>query len=223
MVNYQKECCYLQIFLKKFSKKTDLFLYIVDYKNMKVSVIIPTWNRGYIIEKTIASVLNQTMTDLEVLICDDGSSDDTYEKVSAIKDQRIRWISGRRGGRPAIPRNNGIKEAKGDWLAFLDSDDEWLPEKLAKQFELIEKENVKAASSNASRLIPNKGIVGNYLSLETEIICFDDLLIVNEIITSSAIVHSSLIKFVIGFPEEEELKTIEDYAFWLRIATQTNF
>ncbi|KKP95275.1 MAG: Glycosyl transferase family 2 [Candidatus Moranbacteria bacterium GW2011_GWD2_36_12] len=190
---------------------------------MKVSVIIPTWNRGYIIEKTIQSVLNQTMSDLEILVCDDGSTDDTYEKVSAIKDPRIRWIPGGRGGRPAIPRNNGIREAKGEWLAFLDSDDEWLPEKLEKQLKLIEKENVKAASSDALRLIPGQGIIGNYLSFKKNRISFDDMLKVNEIITSSTIVHRSLFDEAGGFPEDEALKTIEDYAFWLRVATQTDF
>ena len=207
---------------KQFQNKIVQFLFRIENK-MKVSVIIPTWNRGYIIEKTIQSVLNQTVADFEVLVCDDGSTDDTYEKLSSIKDSRIRWISGRRGGRPAIPRNNGIKEANGEWLAFLDSDDEWMPEKLEKQFELIEKEKVKASSSNALRLIPGKGIVGKYLSLEKEIINFEDLLKVNEVITSSVIIHRSLIKSVFGFPEEEELKTIEDYAFWLRISSQTDF
>lgn len=190
---------------------------------MKVSVIIPTWNRGYIIEKTIKSVLSQTMSDLEILICDDGSTDDTYEKVLAIKDNRVRWVPGNRAGRPAIPRNKGIGEAKGEWLAFLDSDDEWLPEKLEKQLALAEKMETKAVSSNASRLIPSEGIVGEYLSLVKDRITFDDLLKINEIITSSTLIHASLFDVSIGFPESEDLKTIEDYATWLRIATQTDF
>jgi len=189
----------------------------------KVSVIIPTWNRGYIIEKTIQSVLNQTMSDLEVLVCDDGSTDDTFEIVKKINDPRIRLVTGVRGGRPAIPRNNGIREAKGGWLAFLDSDDEWLPEKLEKQLAMMAKEKTLAASSNAKRLIPDQGIVGNYLQLEKNRITFDDLLKTNEIITSSAIIHRDLVEKALGFPEEEELRTIEDYAFWLRIAMQTDF
>ncbi len=190
---------------------------------IKVSVIIPTWNRGYIIEKTIKSVLDQTMSDLEVLVCDDGSTDDTFEKVSKIKDPRVRWISGAKGGRPAIPRNNGIREAKGEWLAFLDSDDEWIPEKLEKQLKLAEKEGALAVSSNASRFIPGQGISGSYLDLQKERITLDDLLKTNEIVTSSALIHNSLIAVVEGFPEDEKLRTIEDYAFWLRIATQTDF
>jgi glycosyltransferase involved in cell wall biosynthesis len=163
------------------------------------------------------------MNDLEVLVCDDGSTDDTFEKVSAIKDPRVRWISGKRGGRPAIPRNNGIREAKGEWLAFLDSDDEWLPEKLEKQIALAEKLNLKAASSNASRFIPKEGIIGDYFSFNKDRITFDDLLKINEIVCSSSLIHASLLKSVISFPEEEALKALEDYAFWLRVATKTDF
>ena len=190
---------------------------------MKVSVIIPTWNRRYIIEKTIRSVLNQTMQDLEILVCDDGSTDETKEIVRKLNDSRVKWITGRRGGRPAIPRNNGMRQAQGEWLAFLDSDDEWLPEKLEKQLAALEKSGLSAGSTNAQRLIPGEGVVGEYLNIQKEKITFDDLLNVNEIITSSSIIHRSLLEYATGFPEGEEMKAIEDYGFWLRIATKTDF
>ena len=90
-----------------------------------VSVIIPTWNRAHTLPRAIESVLSQSLPILEVLICDDGSTDGTAEAVMAMarQDPRIRWLPGERGGRPAIPRNRGIRESRGEWLAFLDSDD----------------------------------------------------------------------------------------------------
>lgn len=188
-----------------------------------ISVIIPTWNRADTIEKAVRSALSQTLPPSEVLVCDDGSTDNTRELVHAINDARVRWLQGPRGGRPAIPRNRGIKESRGEWLAFLDSDDEWLPEKLEKQLCLAKNLNCKAISSNAHRFVPGKGIEGDLLSRTNEQITFDDLLYVNQIICSSILVHRSLFAIVDGFPEDPQLKALEDYALWLRIATQTDF
>src|SRR4051794_13419670 len=101
-----------------------------------VSVIIPTWNRAATLGPAIQSVLNQTYPPREVLVCDDGSTDNSVDVVAQLDDQRIRWLPGGRGGRPAIPRNRGIGAATGEWLAFLDSDDEWLPDKLERQLGL---------------------------------------------------------------------------------------
>lgn len=189
-----------------------------------VSVIIPTWNRAATLEKAITSALEQTFPPLEVLVCDDGSTDDSREIVNSINDSRVRWIEGPRGGRPAIPRNRGIRDAKGEWLAFLDSDDQWLPEKIEKQLDIAENfKNCRAVSSNAYRFIPNKGIVGNLLEWNKEIISFNDLLKLNYIICSSTLIHSSIFKKVIGFPEYSELEALEDYALWFRVLTQTDF
>ena len=99
-----------------------------------VSVIIPVWNAERTLKATIDSVLNQTIDVTEVLVCDDGSTDSSEEIVKNYSDSRVKWLTGRRGGRPAIPRNIGINNAKCDWLAFIDSDDVWLPNKLEKQF-----------------------------------------------------------------------------------------
>lgn len=190
---------------------------------VRVSVIIPTWNRAGTIEQAVRSVLSQTMTLLEVLVCDDGSTDDTEQIIEAIGDPRVRWIRGSRGGRPAIPRNHGIAESLGEWLAFLDSDDEWMPEKLEKQLASAERLNAKAACSNAHRLIPNKGIDGVLLSWNKDRVEFSDLLLENRIICSSSLIHRSLMDAAEGFPEEEKFRAIEDYALWLRVATLTDF
>ncbi len=106
-----------------------------------VSVILPTYNRAYSIERAIGSVLNQTYQDLELLIVDDGSIDNTEEKVFALKklDSRIKYVRHKENKGPAAARNTGIQLASGKFIAFQDSDDEWLPEKLEKQINVINK------------------------------------------------------------------------------------
>jgi len=188
-----------------------------------VSVIIPTWNRSNSIKKAILSVINQTYPPNEILICDDGSTDDTESIVKSMSDDRIHWLSGEHSGLPATPRNRGIKNSQGEWLAFLDSDDEWVPDKLDKQLKLANELNCKAITSNAHRHLPNQGIVGDLIQWEDKIIKFDDLIKNNWIITSSTIIHRSLLVSAKGFPENQELQAIEDYCLWLRIATQTYF
>lgn len=187
-----------------------------------VSVIIPTWNRANTIAKAIKSVLNQTVPVLEIVVYDDGSTDNTFEIVQAIKDRRVRWFSGRHFGLPAVIRNRAIEKSKGEWIAFLDSDDEWYPKKLEKQLELVKKTNCLAVCCNAYS-VNNMGDKKKYLDYSKNTITFSDLLKVNYIILSSAIIHRSLINKHIRFPEIPELKTGPDYAFWLRISTQTKF
>jgi glycosyltransferase involved in cell wall biosynthesis len=188
-----------------------------------ISVIIPTWNRAHTIKRAIMSALNQTYPPYEVLICDDGSTDNTEKIVKSIADSRIRWLPGKHSGLPAIPRNRGIQRSQGEWLAFLDSDDEWLPDKLDKQVKLAKKFNYKAVTSNAYRFLPDQGIIGNLISWEQPIITFNELINNNWIITSSVLIHHSLIATTKGFPENKQLKAIEDYSLWLRIVTENSF
>ena len=102
-----------------------------------VSVIIPTYNRAHTIERAIASVQKQTYSKMEILIIDDGSTDDTEEIVSKISDTRIRYIKNSRNCGVSHSRNLGIVAAKGNYIAFQDSDDIWKPEKLQKQMDYM--------------------------------------------------------------------------------------
>lgn len=102
-----------------------------------VSVIIPTYNRGYIIKRSIESVLTQTYSDFELIIVDDGSTDNTKEIVESYKDHRIKYVYQENSGACAA-RNKGISLAKGKFIAFHDSDDIWLPSKLEVQIKAIE-------------------------------------------------------------------------------------
>lgn len=102
-----------------------------------ISVILPTFNRSNMIVRSICSVLNQTYKDFELIIVDDGSTDCTQDMVSRIKDSRIRYIRHEKNKGAAAARNTGIKAAQCDLIAFQDSDDEWVPEKLEKQIKAI--------------------------------------------------------------------------------------
>jgi glycosyltransferase involved in cell wall biosynthesis len=106
--------------------------------NPKVSVVIPTYNRAAQVRKGIESVLAQTVTDLEVIVVDDGSSDDTEKTLGQIFGDRIRYYAQRNQG-ASVARNKGIEEARGEWIAFLDSDDIWEREKLEWQFKALER------------------------------------------------------------------------------------
>lgn len=105
--------------------------------NQMISVILPTYNRAGLLNRSIQSVLNQTYQDFELIIVDDGSKDNTRELVKGIKDKRIRYLYCEKNGGASKARNIGIEHAKYDYIAFLDSDDEWLQDKLRIQFELL--------------------------------------------------------------------------------------
>ena len=108
-------------------------------KNSKpiVSVIIPTFNRANLLISAIKSVLNQTIEDFELIIVDDASTDDTQQKVAAIDDPRIRYILQEKNLGECGTRNTGLGAVQGQYIAFLDSDDEWLPNKLEKQLNMF--------------------------------------------------------------------------------------
>ncbi len=188
----------------------------------KISVIIPTYNRKNIILRAIDSVLAQTEKPYEILICDDGSTDGTEALVRQIKDKRIKWIRGKHTGLPAVPRNKGIRESKGEWIAFLDSDDWWFPTKLEKQLVLAQQNGLLAVSSNAF-VMRKWNNTAEMLQFKKKVITFQDLIDTNYIICSSAVIHRSLLQTCDGFPEDPSLKAIEDYALWLRVAVKTSF
>lgn len=107
-----------------------------------VSVIIPAYNREKTIERAVMSVLNQTYKDLELIVVDDCSKDNTVEVLKSIKDDRFKIIELEKNSGACVARNVGIENAQGDYIAFQDSDDEWLLNKLEKQMDVFEKEKV---------------------------------------------------------------------------------
>lgn len=109
------------------------------HTNELVSIITPSWNCGKFLEETIKSIQAQTYTNWELLFQDDCSTDDTKERVLrlAAEDSRIKYECNPKNSGAAITRNNALRRAQGKWIAFLDSDDLWLPEKLEKQLKFM--------------------------------------------------------------------------------------
>ena len=103
-----------------------------------VSVIMPSWNTGKFIAESIQSVINQTYKNWELIIVDDCSTDNTDEIVNSFKDERIRYFKNTKNSGAAVTRNRALREAKGEWISFLDSDDLWKPEKLEKQLHFMD-------------------------------------------------------------------------------------
>lgn len=110
---------------------------IREWTEELVSVVIPTYNRGYCIERAVRSVLDSTWRNLEVIVVDDGSTDDTERVIKSIDDPRMRYIRIEENHGANHARNVGVQNAKGDYIAFNDSDDEWLPDKLQKQMRVM--------------------------------------------------------------------------------------
>ena len=103
-----------------------------------VSIIMPSWNTGRFIAESIECVINQTYKDWELLIVDDCSTDDTDEVVSRyLTDSRIKYLKNEKNCGAALTRNRALREARGEWIAFLDSDDLWMPEKLERQIQFM--------------------------------------------------------------------------------------
>lgn len=102
-----------------------------------VSIIMPSWNTGRFISESIQSVLNQTYTNWELIIVDDCSTDNTDEIIASFHDDRIRYFKNEHNSGAALTRNKAIREARGEWIAFLDSDDLWKPEKLERQLKFM--------------------------------------------------------------------------------------
>ena len=124
-----------------------------------ISIIIPTYNGSKNIHRAITSILNQTYPNIEIIVVDDTSKDNTVEVVEQIKDSRIKLLKHKENKNGAAARNTGIKESKGEYIAFLDDDDEWLPEKLMKQMRYLnakDSKEWKAALTGRSTIINGK-------------------------------------------------------------------
>jgi len=191
-----------------------------------ISVVIPAKEHDIRLEKAIRSALEQTLPPLEVIVCDNGSTNGRVEIMASIQDHRIRWIDGGTDGLPSIPKNRGVITCRGDWVAFLDSDDIWLPGKLEKQIKFAKESGCAAICTNAVRFIPGYGSKGNLLTHGATLgtrLSFQTLLRNNNVICSSVLIKKDLLCKARGFPENRELIVGEDYSLWLRTSTMTDF
>lgn len=182
-----------------------------------ISVIIPNYNRTEQLKIAITSVLQQTLQPLEILVCDDGSTENIEAVVSAFKNEKLKFIPCGKNNRPAVPRNKGIALAKGEWLAFLDNDDSWLPNKLERQW--AETEKADMICSNAQVYRDNASIGTMHNATGDVMLNFYQMVQTNKVICSSVLVKKAVVLKAGNFPENTELRALEDYALWLRIST----
>lgn len=143
-----------------------------------VSVVIPTYNRAHLLGRAIKSVLDQTYTDFELIVVDDGSTDGTSEVVKSFNDSRLRFIRTEPNRGASAARNTGIQAAQGEYIAFNDSDDEWLPQKLEKQVKFFE-ENARNGHLGVvlCELIRITPQAEQYVVVKPELINVNDLLV----------------------------------------------
>lgn len=129
-----------------------------------VSIIMPSWNTEKFIAETIQSVLDQTYTNWELLIVDDCSSDRTDEVVASFKDDRIKYFHNERNSGAALTRNKAMWEARGEWIAFLDSDDLWMPEKLEHQLKFMNENGYKLSFTEYEKIDEESNPLNIYVS-----------------------------------------------------------
>lgn len=190
--------------------------------NPTVSVIIAAYNYGHYLPQALDSALAQSFTDLEILVVDDGSTDDTAEVIERYAhDPRMRYVRREHAGQPAT-KNAGIRASRGRWIAFLDADDAWLTDKLARQ--------LAAAGDD-----PRTGVVycdfapidaeGHLLATATRTLprgeVLDEMFLRNFVCFSSAMVRREVFDRIGMF--DESIPLAIDYDLWLRAAREFSF
>lgn len=182
-----------------------------------LSIIIPTFNRSSLLKRALESVCKQTFLNYEVIVIDDGSSDDTAEMVRTEFPAVRYYYQTNRGVSSA--RNKGLESAIGSWIAFLDSDDEWLPQKLEKQFALLELNPTEKVCHTEEIWVRN-GVRVNQMKKhrKTGGWIFPQCLLLCAMSPSSIIIHRSIFDDVGGF--DTDLPACEDYDLWLRITAK---
>lgn len=184
-----------------------------------VSVIIPTFNRADVIEETIRSVLDQTYSFFEIIVVDDGSQDNTAEVVKCLNDSRIRYYAFENSGLPAVSRNRGLRLANGEFVAFLDSDDLWLPEKLTKQVKILQDQKDIFLVYSQCIVKQNERIIKiSPLHPKSGYIFYHLYLAYNMIPCMAIIMRNRGVGSPYFFDENPFLRAAEDYDLWLTIS-----
>ena len=191
--------------------------------NLKVSVIIPTYNYARFIEQAIESVLAQTHPNIEIIVVDDGSTDHTEEVLAKFGD-KIKSIKQQNKGVGAA-RNNGVKVSDGAFVAFLDADDIWLPNKIERQLQVFQNDEEVGLVSVGMREFDKEGkTISLYLDGKNGW-CAEKLLVLSPMnVSGSAItLRRNAFERVGGFDEMKELHPSEDWEFCYRVAREFKF
>lgn len=196
---------------------------------MFFSVIIPTFNRAKLLRNCLNSLVQQSFKDFEVLICDDGSVDETEQVIETFKiNLDIKYYKLENSGGPAYPRNVGISKAKGQWVCFLDSDDEWYSNKLEKCYQIITnyifKEKKYSILFHDFDIYNSDGKVGKSKGRKISYnnTLYDLLSKTSPIVNSSICINREVLPDIGLIDESKEVRFVEDLDFCLRIA-QLNY
>tara|TARA_B100000579_G_scaffold66957_1_gene50076 strand:+ start:372 stop:1208 length:837 start_codon:yes stop_codon:yes gene_type:complete len=186
---------------------------------LKISVIIPTYNRKHTLQRAIDSVLAQTFKPYEIIIVDDGSKDGTKEWL-LLNYPSVQYIHQPNNG-VSSARNKGIQISQGSWIALLDSDDEWMPEKLEYQSRFIEV-NRNSSFCHTNEIWIRNGVRVNQMKKHKKYggDIFKHCLDICRISPSSSIIKKDVFEEVGAF--DESLTVCEDYDLWLRVTAKFN-
>lgn len=182
------------------------------------SIIIPAYNAKQYISETVQSVLNQTHTNWELIIIDDGSIDNTLEIIEAFAktDSRIKYLTKHNSG-VSDTRNKGLSMAKGEFISFLDADDIWNKENLEEKIKFIKKNDIDVAYSNCEKIDSNSNSLNNILTGTDSPLLSDILLLRGNYITapSGIVLKKSVLDKIGGF--DTNLSNNADQELWIRI------
>jgi len=183
----------------------------------KVSVVIPVFNRPAAVKRAIESVLAQTCQDFEIVVVDDGSKTDTAAAISAFADPRIRLIRHEQNLGGSAARNTGIRAGSGEYVAFLDSDDEWLPTMLERQLDVFERssERLGLVYTGTERIFADGSITRRIPRREADL---TRALLTENVVgeTSVGMVRRRALDAIGGF--DERLPASQDLDLWLRLS-----
>jgi glycosyltransferase involved in cell wall biosynthesis len=184
-----------------------------------VSVLIPTYNRAGVLKRAIDSVLSQTYEELECIVIDDASTDETSRLLKSYSDQRLKVVKHEKNWGVSKARNSGFEVSKGEWVALLDSDDEWLPERLERQLAFA-KERPEIPLIHGEELWVRNGKRVNPKKIHQKSggNIFKRCLHLCLISPSATIMKRSLYEEMGGF--REDYPVCEDYELWLRVTAR---
>ncbi|BAY80861.1 family 2 glycosyl transferase [Calothrix parasitica NIES-267] len=188
----------------------------------KISVVVPAYNSQSTILETIYSVLQQSFSDFELIVIDDGSTDKTLRLLSTVNDARLKVYSYPNGGLPAA-RNRGIVRATGEFISFIDADDLWTPDKLELQLQALQKNTQAGVAYSWTICMGNDGSSFHPGISETvQGNVYSKLLVGNFIGSgSNVLIRREAIESVGYF--DESLKSCEDWDYWMRLAPKWDF
>jgi glycosyltransferase involved in cell wall biosynthesis len=186
---------------------------------LPIAVLIPAYRSETFLGEALDSVLAQTQLPSEILVIDDGSPGEGTREICEARGSAVRYLRKENGG-PASARNLGVAESSAEWLAFLDADDLWQPNKLERQWAALQAKPEILLICTEARLLggSREGVLRRGGEKPALDIC--SLLTANPVVTSSVLLHRSAFEKAAGFCEDGSLIAVEDYDLWLRIAEQ---